>query len=1239
MADKPKEDKPAAKPDAKPADKVGDNKSEEESINMRLLKQKEKVNEGEQKLKIIQTECNNEIKSFNENRKKIQIQIISNDYEVVNTDMSKCKILDDAGNEAAMWVSGGKVFDAPRNVPLADIRVGDLANQCQKIIPPSNGEDWFYSPMDKFMIDPRNINDKILERKGVRDVVANLMDALPGSTTLKQLKVGGLDGAMTGIKRSFSATTYKENFSRIVSMASNVFGFIVLLSVLIGIGGAVGTFAAFIPLIISVVLSLLVNLAVKDSSTKIKMGKLKGANGRQLLTRKAINRGGRGEDNSAYLELSNRQISSGSTFYGNFIGFINGLLLDNKGISKTLLAANQGLRGREFVESSFEGAGWKKSLVTLCALLLLILCAYFGGAAYVGLLLGFNNIAWPLMKGILSAKQGRNMTPEIGSGKIKKKKVEDIKKSLEDVYLSKNESLEKETVSEIRKLMEIDKAKKENQKEQDKIITKLNAKAKELSRVNAGNFPNFSKYMNYWIQSRTIGGYQAGANNAAYQVILGQAPMNVGNAAALVGGGAAAVAQAPNFSTANTNLGGGAHRFYYGTNVVADPLYSLDARLAQPEFSTEGLGAAEREDYSGVFTLGDYSNLINTIRDDFDNDLAEKAIVLEKIKTRWDITKEQLTQIKNQLNTGGNTSNDIFATLSLAINTLEYTAGRTVLSDNEMNQAANVTAFKKTIELMKKRVTDNEQKLTEYYKNLKEEYKRKEKKSGDKEYAQIPDLVACSDVQSKKTSKNLSSIILKYIKDIGIVGRGRIGNRDFIGIIYKIYEAAADDNMAAGPTKNHTLAAAARYVVALNGGRRGNPPLPYFIPDLYAMCPEIITLARDDVAAFANNDAGSDEVIKTLIQRILEVFHKEDIGDTPILHPTKGGPATGNNRVVTEWAYQVEAYKNPGATALATLNPQGNFVQLTAEAGRHVDCMKTYYRLIHSENRVQELEEIRDTCCSEVDKINRAGAFAPMAVAAVHRPILVALNDAELARDIRDAYFANQGRGPADNLESASLAALVAEEALRNERFAAAGGAGAGPQNYVPAGWENARKLDDVFNFNEDEIYEPYFDLYFRVNSGKRGNPAANKASEQSYNLTTVKHIMGKAKILYLLEKYEKQEKLLVPERETLKELEKMKKELESSGLSVSDRLSRFKKDIKGKSDIVVKILKRNGLGKQIGGIKRVYGITVSAFLNLADNLSMCEEIGKKLNFEKLEVKALEISAKEVKQYLSLIHI
>ena len=1216
---KPATEQPADKPDENKTAK-SEGQTEEESINMQILNQKEKINEGDQKLEIFKRECNNEIKSFNENRKNIQGQIISNNYEVVNTDMSKCKILDGAGAEAAQWVSGGMTEVPGQAVAAAPVAVGvgDGAGQCQKLIPPSNGENWYYSPLEKYMIDPRNVNNKILERKVGKNVAGNLMDALPGSTALKQLKVSGLDGAQIGLGR-IKSTTNKGTINRALSAGKNVFGFVILCVTLITLGGVVGGFPAFLPLIISVILSLLVNLVRKDNSMKIRIGKLKDSNGRQLLTREAINQGSSG-DNSAYLELSNKQISSGSTFYDNLIGFINQKFLDNKGVSKTLLAANQGLSTREFVESSFEDSGWKKSLIIISAFLLII-GAFVGGPLYVGLLLGFNNAAWPLIKGIASVTQGSKMTPEIGSGKIMKTKTEDIKKSLEEACFSKNESLEKRTVSEIKELMEIDKAKKDNQKEKEKIITKLNAKAKELSRVNSGLFPEFSKYMNYWIQSRTIGGYQAVANNADLQAILAQGPMNAPNAAALVGGGALAVAQAANFSTANTNLGAGARRFYYGTNVAADINYSLDAKLVgQADLSTppgKGLDDTVPEDYSGVFTLGDYSNLLNTIRDDFDNDLAEKAIVLEKIKTRWDITKDQLTQIKNQLNTGGDTSTDIFATLSLAINTLEYNVARIVLCENTMNQVENVTAFKKTIELMKKRVTDNEQKLTEYYKNLKEEYKKKEKKSGEKEYAKIPDLIACSDEQAINISKKLSKTILEYIKDIGIVGRGRIGNRDFVGIIYKVAIAAeTDNNLGGAAQRDNTRALAVAFQAAVAAGAAQAAPLPYAPDKVQNMIETIV--AAGNAAGAANTAAGSDAVMEALAATTLDVLKKEDIGDTPILHPTKGGPAAGNEGIINEIGYTSVADVFPGAAAVAILNPAGNFMRKTIEAGFHNDCMKTYYRLIHSEDRLLELTGIRNALAEEHDKIagNPGGTESAR---------IDLLDDNELLRDI---ILANGPGFVVDVETSAQKAALEATLVLRTEEFALAA-----PEQYIPAGWENARKLEDVFNFNEDERYEPYFDLYFRVNAGKRGNPAANEASKQSYNLATVKHIMGKAKILYLLEKYEKQERLLLPEKEKLKELEKMKKQIESGGLSLGDRVSVFKKDLKGDSKIVVKILKRNGLGDRIGVIKSSYGITVAAFLNLAKDNSICAEIGKKYGFTDLENKAFIVSVKEVEEY------
>lgn len=163
----------------------------------------------------------------------------------------------------------------------------------------------------------------------------------------------------------------------------------------------------------------------------------------------------------------------------------------------------------------------------------------------------------------------------------------------------------------------------------------------------------------------------------------------------------------------------------------------------------------------------------------------------------------------------------------------------------------------------------------------------------------------------------------------------------------------------------------------------------------------------------------------------------------------------------------------------------------------------------------------------------------------------------------------------------------------------------------------------------------PIVDCYFRTirDGAATANNLARKYSKQSYSLSTVKHIMGKAKILYLLEKYEKQERLLLPEKEKLKELEKMKKQLESSGLSLIDKLSGFKKDLKGDSEIVVKILKRNGLGNKIGVIKSAYGITVGAFLNLAKDTSMCGEIGKKYGFTSLENKAFVVSVKEVEEY------
>ena len=1212
---KPATEKPAENPAEKPADKSG-GQTEEESVNMQILKQKEKVNEGGQKLKILKTECNNEIKSFNENRNKIQAQIISNNYEVVNTDMSKCRILDGAGGDAARWVSGGFTMVVPRAGPVA-VAVGDGGGDCQKLIPTSNGQNWYYSPLEKYMIDPRNINNKILERKLGKTVAGNLMDALPGSTALKQFKVNGLDGALIGLGRIKStAGTKKDMINRALSAASNVFGFVILCVTLITIGGMVGGFPAFLPLIISVVLSLLVNLVGKDNSTKIRIGKLKDSNGRQLLTREAINQGSSG-DNSAYLELSNNQISSGSTFYDNFIDFINGKILDNKGVSKTLLAANQGLSTREFVESSFEGSGWQKTVIIIIALLLII-GAYFGGPLYMGLLLGFNNAAWPLIKGIASVTQGSKMTPEIGSGVIMKTKTEDIKKSLEEVCFSKNESLEKRTLSEIKELMEIDKAKKDNQKEKENIITKLNAKAKELSRVNSGLFPEFSKYMNYWVGSRTLGGMQdpaVAANLAAMVAAAG------GGAAVAAGGGAAL------FSTAITAVPGACAGRYYGTNVVPNGDYSLNAKLAvQPELSTPvggGLPNTDREDYSGIFTLGDYSNLLNTIREDFNIELSEKAVVLEKIKTRWDETENELTQIKNNLNTGANTSTNIFATLGLGINTLEYGAGRTtIVVEDTMNHAANVTAFKKTIELMKKRVTDNEQKLTEYYKVLKAEYKKKEKKSGDKEYAKIPDLIACSDEQSKDISKKLSKKILEYIKDIGIVGRGRIGNRDFVGIIYKVSIAAGTNNVGGAPTRDVSRQRAQLFRAAVIAGVGAAPPLPYVTDEVLNLIRTIVDAGN--AAGGANDAAGSDAVMEALTDTTWDIFKKEDIGDTPILHPTKGGPAAGNNGIITEIAYGSIANVDPGAAARNTLNP-ANFMRLTNYAGFHDDCMKTYYRLIHSEDRLAELTEIRNALAGEVDKINNAGAYASPAAPAVEEARINLLDDNVLARDIRAI---NAPGGVTNPEDSAKKAALEATSVLRTETFALANG-----QQYIPAGWENARKLEDVFNFNEDERYEPYFDLYFRVNVGKKGNAEANKASQQSYNLTTVKHIMGKAKILYLLEKYEKQERLLLPEKEKLKELEKMKKQFETSGLSLGDRLSGFNKDLKGESKIVVKILKRNGLGDKVGVIKSAYGITVAAFLNLAKDTSICAEIGKKYGFTSLENKAFVVSVEEVKQY------
>ena len=164
---------------------------------------------------------------------------------------------------------------------------------------------------------------------------------------------------------------------------------------------------------------------------------------------------------------------------------------------------------------------------------------------------------------------------------------------------------------------------------------------------------------------------------------------------------------------------------------------------------------------------------------------------------------------------------------------------------------------------------------------------------------------------------------------------------------------------------------------------------------------------------------------------------------------------------------------------------------------------------------------------------------------------------------------------------------------------------------------------------------EHIVDCHFRTirNGASTANNLAREYSQQSYNLPAVKHIMGKAKILYFLEKYEKQERLLLPEQEKLKELEKMKKQLESSGLSLGDRLSGFKTDLKGDSEIVVKILKRNGLGDRVGVIKSSYGITVAAFLNLAKDNSICGEIGEKYGFTSLENKAFVISVKEVEEY------
>ena len=85
------EDKPADKPADKP---TGDDKSEEESVNMKILEQKEEVRVLEQKLETLETDCNNEIKSFNKNRKDILIQIRKNNYKFRSYDANACQNVD-----------------------------------------------------------------------------------------------------------------------------------------------------------------------------------------------------------------------------------------------------------------------------------------------------------------------------------------------------------------------------------------------------------------------------------------------------------------------------------------------------------------------------------------------------------------------------------------------------------------------------------------------------------------------------------------------------------------------------------------------------------------------------------------------------------------------------------------------------------------------------------------------------------------------------------------------------------------------------------------------------------------------------------------------------------------------------------------------------------------------------------------------------------------------------------------
>jgi hypothetical protein len=160
-------------------------------------------------------------------------------------------------------------------------------------------------------------------------------------------------------------------------------------------------------------------------------------------------------------------------------------------------------------------------------------------------------------------------------------------------------------------------------------------------------------------------------------------------------------------------------------------------------------------------------------------------------------------------------------------------------------------------------------------------------------------------------------------------------------------------------------------------------------------------------------------------------------------------------------------------------------------------------------------------------------------------------------------------------------------------------------------------------------------DCYFRtIGDGKaHASQLALQYSRASYELPEVQHILLKSKLMYYLDEYEKQQGLILAEEHKLKLLEKMQKAVKSKGLSLNDRITALKNDIKGESKIVIKILKRNGLGEKVGAIKAAYGITVGAFLNLAENLTMCTDIGKKYNFSTLEIKAFEASVKEIKVY------